>query len=59
MIPKTEPTVAEKISATMSLAELEGFRYGLQFQGLLTDENLRLLAVRKVELQKRHAVARP
>lgn len=46
------PTLAEKINTIKTIEELEGFRFGLEFQELLTDTAMNLLATRKVEIQR-------
>ena len=49
----TEPTIAQKLAAISTLAEIEGFAYGLKLTEQDTPDNLRLVATRRYEIQKR------
>lgn len=50
---RAEPTIREKVAAITDPLELEGFRFGLQFQGLLTPEYDNLLRLRAAELERK------
>lgn len=54
---KPEPTFEEKVAAVDTLAELEGMKYGVQFEAKrlgipVCDKKLSAIARRRVEIQR-------